>query len=33
MSDDRALREQTKKTATMLFHTLKGGAGFDTWKK
>jgi 4-carboxymuconolactone decarboxylase len=33
MSDDRELREQTKKTATMLFHTLKGGAGFDTWKK
>jgi 4-carboxymuconolactone decarboxylase len=33
MSDDRELRETTKKTAKMLFHTLPGGAGFDTWKK
>jgi 4-carboxymuconolactone decarboxylase len=33
MSDDRELRETTKKTAKMLFHTLKGGTGFDTWKK
>jgi len=33
MSDDRELREQTKKTANMLFHTMKGGVGFDTWKK
>ena len=33
MSDDAELRERTKKTAKMLFHTLKGGAGFDTWKK
>jgi 4-carboxymuconolactone decarboxylase len=30
---DEALRETTKKTARMLFHTLKGGVGFDTWKK
>ena len=30
---DEALRETTKKTAHMLFHTLKGGVGFDTWKK
>ena len=33
MTDDHELRERTKKTAAMLFHTLKGGAGFDTWKK
>jgi 4-carboxymuconolactone decarboxylase len=33
MSDDRELRETTKKTAKMLFHTLPGGVGFDTWKK
>ena len=31
--DDAELRERTKRTATMLFHTMKGGAGFDTWKK
>jgi hypothetical protein len=31
-SDDAELRERTRKTAKMLFHTLKGGAGFDTWK-
>src|SRR5262249_801210 len=30
---DQALREKTKKTAAMLFHTLKGGTGFETWKK
>ena len=30
---DQALRDKTKKTAQMLFHTLKGGTGFDTWKK
>jgi 4-carboxymuconolactone decarboxylase len=30
---DETLRETTKKTAHMLFHTLKGGVGFDTWKK
>jgi 4-carboxymuconolactone decarboxylase len=33
MTDDRELRETTKKTATMLFHTLGGGTGFETWKK
>jgi 4-carboxymuconolactone decarboxylase len=33
MADDRELRETTKKTAKMLFHSLKGGVGFDTWKK
>jgi 4-carboxymuconolactone decarboxylase len=30
---DEALRETTKKTAHMLFHTIKGGVGFDTWKR
>jgi 4-carboxymuconolactone decarboxylase len=27
------LREKTKRTAQKLFHTLKGGTGFETWKK
>ena len=31
MNDE--LRERTKKTAAMLFHTLKGGTGFELWKK
>ena len=30
---DEALKETTKKTARMLFHTLKSGTGFETWKK
>lgn len=30
---DEALKERTRKTAQMLFHTIKGGVGFDTWKK
>jgi 4-carboxymuconolactone decarboxylase len=30
--DDRELRERTKRTATRLFHTLKGGTQFETWK-
>ena len=30
---DEALRETTKKTAQMLFHSLKGGVGYETWKK
>lgn len=30
---DDALRETTRKTARMLFHSIKGGVGFDTWKK
>jgi 4-carboxymuconolactone decarboxylase len=33
MADEADLREKTKKTAQMLFHTLKGGTGFETWKK
>ncbi len=31
MTDE--LRETTKKTAAMLFHTLRGGTGFELWKK
>jgi 4-carboxymuconolactone decarboxylase len=31
--NEAELRERTKKTAKMLFHTLKGGTGFETWKK
>ena len=30
---DANLRERTKRTAQMLFHSLKGGTGFETWKK
>ncbi len=30
---DEALKDRTRKTARMLFHTVKGGVGFDTWKK
>jgi 4-carboxymuconolactone decarboxylase len=30
---DDTLKEKTKRTAHMLFHTLKGGVGFETWKK
>ena len=30
---DEALKDRTRKTAQMLFHTVKGGVGFDTWKK
>ena len=33
MSDDTDLRERTKQTAHKLFHSLKGGTGFETWKK
>jgi 4-carboxymuconolactone decarboxylase len=32
MNNDE-LRERTKRTAQKLFHTLKGGTGFETWKK
>src|SRR5436309_2174475 len=31
--DEQTLRERTKRTAQMLFHTLKGGTGFELWKK
>jgi 4-carboxymuconolactone decarboxylase len=27
------LKERTKKTAKMLFHSIPEGVGFDTWKK
>jgi 4-carboxymuconolactone decarboxylase len=30
---DEALKDRTRKTAQMLFHTVKGGVGFETWKK
>jgi 4-carboxymuconolactone decarboxylase len=30
---DEALKQKTKSTAKMLFHTLKGGVGFEDWKK
>jgi len=34
MTSDTELKERTKRTAQMLFHTIKGGpAAFDTWKK
>ena len=31
--DEATLRDVTKKTAAMLFHTVKGGAGYDLWKR
>lgn len=30
---DEALRERTKRTAQMLFHSLEGGTGFELWKR
>src|SRR5712692_8577290 len=30
---NEALKEKTRRTARMLFHTLKNGTGFETWKK
>jgi 4-carboxymuconolactone decarboxylase len=30
---DEALKERTRETAHMLFHSLKGGTGYETWKK
>ena len=33
MNDDAELRERTKRTAQRLFHSLKSGTGFETWKK
>ena len=33
MNPDTDLRDRTKRTAQMLFHSLKGGTGFETWKK
>ena len=31
--DEKELRELTKKTSQMLFHTVKGGVGFSTWRQ
>src|SRR5256886_16163154 len=31
--DERTLKERTKRTAQMLFHTLESGTGFELWKK
>jgi len=31
--DEMELKEQTKRTAAMLFHTLKGGSGYETWRR
>src|SRR5574337_683245 len=31
--DEAELRELTKKTSAMLFHTVRGGAGYDLWKR
>src|SRR5512134_1837040 len=30
---DEALKAKTRKTAEMLFHSLGGGTGFETWKR
>ena len=30
---DEALKETTRKTVQMLFHSIKGGVGFDLWRK
>ena len=30
---DEQLKEKTRKTARMLFHSIGGGVGFETWKK
>ena len=31
--DDAAQRQKTRDTAKMLFHSMKGGVGFDLWKR
>jgi 4-carboxymuconolactone decarboxylase len=33
LMDDAELRARTKRTSQTLFHTLKGGSGFETWKR
>ena len=33
LMDDAELRSRTKQTSQKLFHSLKGGTGFETWKK
>jgi 4-carboxymuconolactone decarboxylase len=31
--NEAELKQRTRETAQKLFHSLKGGVGFDTWKK
>ena len=31
--NEAELKQKTRDTARMLFHTLKGGAGYEQWKK
>jgi len=33
LMDDAELKTLTKKTSQKLFHTLKGGSGFEMWKR
>jgi 4-carboxymuconolactone decarboxylase len=33
MIDDADLRDRTRRTAALLFHSLKDGTGFATWKR
>ena len=33
MTDDAELRERTKQTARLLFHSIGGGVGYETWRK
>jgi 4-carboxymuconolactone decarboxylase len=33
MNDDADLTERTRRTARLLFHSLPGGTGYETWKK
>ncbi len=33
LMDDADLKARTKQTSRMLFHTLKGGSGFELWKR
>src|SRR5438552_17100308 len=33
LMDDQELRARAKRTSQTFFHTLKGGSGFETWKR
>jgi 4-carboxymuconolactone decarboxylase len=33
MNDDADLKDRTRRTARLLFHSLPGGTGYETWKK
>jgi 4-carboxymuconolactone decarboxylase len=33
MTDDTELRERTRQTARRLFHSIRGGVGYETWRK